>query len=234
MDPTPATSTWEVEERDSELPSLPRRLLHVFVSPGKLGEQLAETPKWLGALVVSALLIGISTALIPIEVFVEMQRAAAMERGAPMPDMPQGAIDAMRIGFPAFAVLSTFLFAFAFAGLYTLVFAFILGDEGRFKQYLAVLTHSWFIAALFSLLLTPLKIQAGDPQFTLNLASFLFFLPDGYILNVFRALDITQIWSTLVFAQGAHAIDARRSFGSAAAIGLVVLLAFALVAANFL
>lgn len=218
----------------SDLPALPRRLLQVFINPGRLCEQLAEKPRWAGALVVSAVLIGSSMLLIPVEVFMEAQRAAAMERGTSMPDMPQSAMNVMRVAVPAVTVVFTVVIAFFFAGLYTIVFAFVLGDEGRFVQYLAVLTHAWFIAALFSLLLTPLKIQAGDPRFTLNLASFLFFVPDGYVLNVFRALDITQIWSTLVVAQGAHAIDPRRSFGSAATIGLIILLAFALVAANFL
>jgi hypothetical protein len=97
-----------------------------------------------------------------------------------------------------------------------------------------VLAHAWFIAAVFALALTPLRISTGNPQFTVNLASFFFFLPEGYLLNVLRALDLSQIWSTLVFAQGAHAIDSRRSFGSAAGVGLTVVLAFALIVANFL
>ena len=85
----------------------------------------------------------------------------------------------------------------------------------------------------FGLLITPLRISTGDAQLTLNLASFLFFLEDGYVLNVFRMLDITQIWSTLVIAQGAHAIDSRRSFGSAAAILLTITLLFIGVVARF-
>lgn len=234
MDPTLETQKPTDEAGDAGLPPLPRRLLQVFVSPGVLADRLAVTPRWLSALVVSAVLVGLSTALIPVDVFLDAQRAAAIERGASMPDMPEQAVAAMRVAIPVFGMLSIFVFALLFAGLYTLVFAFVLGDEGRFKQYLAVLAHSWFIAALFSLLLTPLKIRTGDPQFTLNLASFVFFLPDGYIVDVFRALDITQIWSTLVFAQGVHAIDRRRGFGSAAVICLIFLLAFAMVAANFI
>lgn len=234
MDPTLETQRPTDAAGDADLPPLPLRLLQVFVSPGVLAERLAVTPKWLTALLVSAVVVGLATLLIPVDVFLEAQRAAAIERGATMPEMPEVAVNAMRVAIPAFATLSIFVFALVFAGLYTLVFAFVLGDEGRFKQYLAVLAHSWFIAALFSLLLTPLKIRTGDPQFTLNLASFFFFLPDGYVLDVFRALDITQIWSTLVFAQGVHAIDRRRSFSSAATICLIVLLAFALVAAIFL
>lgn len=219
---------------DDDLPSLPMRLVQVFLSPGALTEKLAEQPKWLGAMLVSAVVIGVSMTLIPPDVFMEAQRQAALERGVDMQQMPEAMMRAMRFIIPGFAVLSTVVFSFLFAGLYTLAFAFVLGDEGRFKQYLAVLTHSWFIAALFALALTPLRISTGNPQFTLNLASFLVFLPEGYLLNVFTALDISQIWSTLVFAQGAHAIDPRRSLGSATAIGMTILVAFAMIAANFL
>ena len=224
----------EKQLHEPAFPSLPKRLLYVFVSPGKLTELLAEDPKWVAALAASAVLIGISMALIPVEVFLDAQRQAALERGVDFPEMPDRMLNAMRFVFPSIAVLSTVVFSFVFAGFFTFVFVFTLGDEGRFKQYLAVLVHSWFIAALFGLLATPLRIATGDPQLTLNVASFFFFLPDGYLLNVFRALDLTQIWSLLVFAQGAHAIDKRRSFGSAAAIGLTVMLGIALVAARFM
>jgi len=126
------------------------------------------------------------------------------------------------------------IFSFFFAGVYTLIFAFILGDEGRYKQYLAISAHAAIIPALISLPLAPLRVASGDAQFSLNLASFLLFLPDSYFLNVLRMMDLTQIWSTLVVAQGARAIDPRRSFGSAAGILLGILLAVALVVARFL
>lgn len=221
-------------EAEAKLPSLPARLVAVFFSPGRLNEQLAENPRWAGALLVSAVLIGLSMALLPAELFLEVQRQAAMERGVEFPEMSERAVQAMQAIIPATTVLSTLIFSFVFAGIYTVIFAFILGDEGRFTQYLAVVTHAWFIAALFGLLVTPLRISTGDPQFTLNLASFFFFLPDGYLLNVFRVLDLTQIWSTLVIAQGAHTIDRRRSFTSAAVILLSILLVIALIAARFM
>jgi hypothetical protein len=172
--------------------------------------------------------------LIPPELFIEAQREAALERGVELPEMTDRATLAMRIVIPATTVVATLAMSFFFAGLYTVIFAFVLGDEGRYVQYLAAVTHAWFIAALFGLLVTPLRISTGDPQLTLNLGSFFFFLPDGYFLNVLRVLDLTQIWSTLVIAQGAHAIDRRRSFGSAAAILLVILVGVALVFGRFM
>ncbi len=231
-DPTsrPGTSA----RAEGALPPLPIRLVQVFVSPGVLMDRLAATPRWAGALLVSAVVVGASLALIPPEVMVEAQRQAAMERGAQLPEMGDEAMRFLRVVIPVASGVSVAVFNLLFAGLYTVVFAFVLGDEGRYVQYLAAVSHAWFIAALFGLLVTPLRIATEDPQYTLNLASFFFFLPDGYLYNVLRALDLTQIWSTLVIAQGAHAIDARRSFRSAAAILLVILLCVAMVAANFM
>jgi hypothetical protein len=216
------------------LPVLPFRLVSVFVSPGRLVSQLAENPRWAGALLVVAAVACISVLLIPIDLFIEVNRQQALERGVDFPEMGENGIRAMRIVIPVMTVVSTVVFSFVFAGLYTLIFAFILGDEGRFTQYLAVVTHAWFIAVLFGLLVTPLRISTGDPQFTLNLASFMFFVPEGYFLNVFRVLDLTQIWSTLVIAQGVHAIDHRRSFASAATVLLTLLVLIALGVARFI
>jgi hypothetical protein len=217
----------------ASLPALPARLAAVFFSPGRLMRQLTGTPAWLGALFVSAAVVGLSMLLIPAELFIEAQREAALERGVELPEMTERAMLAMRIVIPTTMVVVTLAMSFFFAGLYTVIFAFVLGDEGRYVQYLAAVTHAWFIAALFGLLVTPLRISTGDPQLTLNLGSFFFFLPDGYFLNVLRVLDLTQIWSTLVIAQGAHAIDRRRSFGSATAILLVILVGVALVVGRF-
>jgi hypothetical protein len=178
--------------------------------------------------------VTLSSALIPPEIMMEAQRAAALERGAELPPFSEDTLRLMRVVIPLTTALATCVFTFLFAGVYTVIFAFVLGDEGRYVQYLAVLAHSWFIAALFGLALTPLRIYTENPQFTVNFASFFLFLPDGYPLSVLRALDLSQIWSTLVFAQGAHAIDPRRSFGSALGIGLTLMLFIALILANFM
>lgn len=215
------------------LPGLLTRLLWVFVSPGRLVQGLAKDPVWVGALFVGAVVVALSVALIPVELILEANRTAALERGTEFPEMGEGAQQFMRVFVPAVSVLSVAVMTFFFAGLYTVVFAFVLGDEGSYKQYLAVVSHAWFIPALFALLLVPLKISAGDMQITLNLGLFMPFLPEGYLQNLFRFLDLTQIWSVLVIAQGAHAIDKRRSFGSAAGILLVLLVVFAAVMARF-
>ena len=68
-------------ERDgtsAPLPPLHIRLVWVFVSPGKLMARLAETPRWLMAMLVSAAVVGLSMALVPPELMLEVQRQAAI------------------------------------------------------------------------------------------------------------------------------------------------------------
>lgn len=215
-------------------PPLHRRLLDTFVSPGRMGRAVAEDPKWLGAMLVVIGLIALSTSLLPPELYAEMQRRAALAQGATPPPMTDDTLRLIRIFSIVGGSITVGIMSFIFAGLYTFVFAFVLGDEGGYKQYLALTVHAAFIPALLSLPLVPLRIQAGDPQFGLNMASFLFFLEPGYLRNVFRMLDLTQIWATVVSAIGVHQIDRRRGFASAFAILMGFVLAVALVFGRFL
>ena len=217
------------EAEQSEIPSLPSRLFNVFLSPGKVMEAVAKDPVWVGALLVGAVLIALQTALIPFDMMMETMRQAAVEAGPDAPEIPEWLMNIMRYGTPVFAMIGTFLRTVVFAGLYWLIFSFVLGDEGRYRQSFAIGAHALFVPALIGLALVPLKIMTGDAQATLNLGSFLFFLPDGYWSNVFRLMDLTGIWSALIIAQGAHSIDAKRSFGSAAAILIAIVFIVALI-----
>lgn len=211
-------------------PSLPRRLFDAVVSPGKMGRDLAADPRWLGAMLVCAALLALSVALIPWELFAEMSRRMAIQSGRPAPEFTGRLQTAIRVGSIVGSGLSFVVFALIGAGVNTFIFAFVLGDEGRYRQYLAIGVHAAVIPALASLLLAPMRIATGDPQLTINVGTFLPFLPAGYVAGVLQALDLSRVWSALVVARGIHSIDRRRSFGSAARIQLAVMFLIALVA----
>lgn len=217
---------------DEPTPALPLRLLDTLFSPGKMAEAVARDPKWLGALLVSMAVVALSTALLPPELMVEVQRRSALARGVTPPPVTDRTLQMIRyfsIGGSGVGVAAV---ALLLSGIYTLLFAFILGDDGRFKQYFAVFVHAMLIPALLSVLLVPLRIRTGDPQFALSFASFFYFLEPGYLFRVLRFLDLTQIWAVAVVALGAHAIDPRRSVASALTLMLMVTLAFALISAR--
>jgi hypothetical protein len=195
---------------------------------------LAAEPRWVMALVLSAALMSLQVALIPVEVWESFMREQSLAQGGTPLPMPDWVTDWMGILTAVGAALGTSIAIPIGAGFLTLTFAFVLGDEGSYRQYLAVTAHSFFIPALVGLLITPLKIVTQDPQLTLTLGSFFFFLPSGYWLGVLTAMDLTYIWSSLVIAQGAHSIDSRRSFRSAVVILLSLMFAMALIIGRFM
>ena len=200
----------------------PVRVFQTFFDPGALMEALAQRPVWAAAVILGAVLVVGQTLLIPADVWDAMMRETMLRSGREIPKGFTMGGSLMRISALTFGTLGYFLVAFLFAGIVTLVFAFVLGDEARYRQYLAVMGHAWLIPALVGFLLLPLKIYQQDPQLTLNLGVFLYFLPEGYLSRVAKMLDLSQAWAWLVVAQGAHAISPRRSFESAAVVVMVL------------
>ena len=207
---------------------LPTRLVQAFFSPGELGRALAAQPAWGAALLLGLVLTVAQVALIPAEVWDASMREAALSQGAEMPPGMEAAGTFMRVAAVVGGALGYVLILSLYAGIATLVFAFVMGDEGRYRQYLAVAAHAWLIPAVVGLFLLPLRIIQEDPSFSINLASFLFFMEEGYPLRVARMLDFGIAWAFLVVAQGAHAIDPRRSFASAVTVLMVLFVATAL------
>ncbi len=213
------------------LPSLPRRCLDVVFSPGRLFEALREQPAWVAALVLGTLLAALQTALIPADVWAELQRQMALQKGVEVPEMGATMATVLRYVTPVLAAFGWFVMSFLFAGIVAVIFAFILGDEGRYRQYLAVYAHAMLIPAVVGVLLVPLRIAQRDPRFTINLGAFFFFLPEGYLHRLLNVMDLTQLWAWVLVGLGAHAIHPRRSVTSAVTIALAIALASFAVAA---
>lgn len=208
-------------------PALPRRVLDVFVSPGRLTEALAARPVWAGALVLGAAVVVLQIALIPAEVWDTVFRELMLQQGQTPPEEGVGG-SLMRVWSVVAGSVAWVLMTFLAAGLITVLFAFVLGDEGRYAQYLAILAHAWLIPAFVGLALVPLRVSLADPQLVLSVGLFFPFLEEGYAADVLGFLDLAQLWALLVVAEGAHAIEPRRSFGSAAALLLVLTLILAM------
>jgi len=228
--PEPEGTVLATESEATPLPPFHRRVADVFFAPGKLGAALREHPAWASALFTGAALTVLQVGLLPSSVWEAAFRQTMLRRGQPMPEGFAGGTF-MRISSIIGGGLGYVLMALLMAGVVTLVFAFILGDEGRFKQYLAVLSHAWLISAILGLFTVPLKIAQQSPSATLNLGSFFFFLPTGYWLKVLTMLDLTQIWAWLVVAAGVHAVDPRRSFKSAAVLLILLFVLLVMVIA---
>ena len=218
-----------MEETQGLSPSpLPMRLIEVFFNPGKLFETLREKPLWFGALFVGALLVTASVLLIPSELLVQASRAAILRQGGEVPPFMEGAGGLFKVIGVLGAVLFWFIWAFLLAAVAVVVFAFLFGDEGRYVQYLSVVSHALIISAVGALLTLPLRIVQEDPALTLSLGTFAFFLEEGYPLRVLKGLDLFSLWGYGVMAVGATKIDPRRGFTSALIVFLLVGLVTAL------
>jgi len=217
------------DSASSSFPSLPKRLGQVFFSPGELFTALREKPVWFGALAVVVVLGGLSVALIPTEMWLEITRNQLIEQGQEVPSALESTGPIIRIFSVFGGALVMFIMAFVMAGIVTLFFSFLFGDEGRYGQYLSVVAHASIISSLGALLLVPLRIANGDPSVTLSLGTFAFFMEDGYPLRVLKLLDLFAIWSYLVMAVGVTKIDPRRTLGFAVTFFMIFALVFALV-----
>ncbi|RMH14123.1 MAG: hypothetical protein D6701_11600 [Gemmatimonadetes bacterium] len=211
-----------------------QRLLNVMVSPGEAMRAVVAHPSWFAALALGGVLIAVGIALIPPEIFIEnMQRRAAEQGGELPPGFGEGSGAMFRVFGILGSVLFWFIAAWVLSGLLTLLFAFVLGDEGRYRQYLAVWAHAQFVAALGQLVVTPLRISNRDPQLVLSVGTLLPFLGDGYLAALLGQLDLFGLWGWGLIAVGVHALNPKRSLAATTAIVMVFPVLFAAIGAIF-
>lgn len=205
-----------------------QRFVGVFVSPGKVFEWLAKEPRWLGALILAAVFAVVSQVMVPAEMMETAMRTQMMESGQDLSDADiERFVGISRTFGPVFGVIFVGLITLLAGGLVTGVFAFLMGDNGKFKQYFAVTAHAFLISSLGTLAITPLKVMSGDLQLIIGPGSVLGgMLGDGYLSNFLRFIDVFMIWALVALAIGATKIDPKRDFATAfgALMGLYLII----------
>ncbi len=212
-----------------------RRMLLLLSAPGRLGDHLRERPVWWDALLLGALLVAGANLLIPPEVWEDFVRAQAMGSGSAATDgTPPAPGDMIRIFSSLAAPVAWVLFMLISSGIMTFVFAFLLGDEGRFGQYFAGTAHAALLTGLGGILVSPLRAARSDPQLTLSVGTFLQGALDGSFVGVFlNSLDLFGLWAWVVMGIVFSRYDPGRSAGSAVAIVLGISGALVAVLAGF-
>jgi len=224
-----------LEPPGAALPPLWKRVLDVFVAPGDLFAALAREPRWFAAVVVGGVLMGGASWVVPVEVYQDSMRAAALERGGAVPDNLEQIAGFSRLGATIFGPVLYLFMSALLAGFATLMFAFVFGDRGRFKQYLSAATHVSLISAVGQLVSTPLRISSGSPELGISVGSALAgFLPEGYLLNVLMTQQLFGIWATFAFAIAATRIEPKRGLGSAFAILMALSVGLGMIGALFM
>ena len=226
----PAAAAGPVPLAPARLPNVAARVLQVFYGPGELFAKLRDRPAWGATLLLGAVLSLASFMVVPPDLWEASFREQMIAAGANVPAGFDFGRTAQLLG-GAGTALFWLVLTFVLAGLLTLIFAFVLGDNGRYVQYLSVVSHALLIAAIGALLITPLKIVQQDLQLTLNLGLFFPLDAESYPARVLRLLDLFMLWAIVAIGVGASKIDPRRGWVGAAGVvttlwvGLMMLLA---------
>ena len=218
-----------MSEAAASPPSLPRRVVAVFVSPGGLFEQLREKPVWGGAMLLLVVVNVVVMLLMPAELFEEQIRRSLEGTGNEMSgDAIATAVSIGRYAGIAMAGVMGAVGTFAIAGIMFFVFATLLGDSGRFRQYLSVCAHALIISSVGALVQVPLRRLQGDIELTLSLGTFAPFLGEGFLQAFLNAIGLFGLWVAMLMALGVTRIQPGRSWGGAFTILLGLYCVFAL------
>lgn len=213
------------------LPSLPGRIVAVFVSPGRLFEQLRDRPVWGATMLLLVILNVIMMFLLPAELFEEQIRQGVADSGMGEDEIAMAATIGRYVGIAGAGVMGA-VGSFIVGTVLFLVFATMLGDKGRFRQYLSVVVHALVVSSIGALAQVPLKRSAGDMELVLSLGTFAPFLDEGFLLSFLGAIGLFGIWCAMLMAIGITRIQPTRSWGGAFSIVMVLYGLFALGAAG--
>lgn len=186
------------------------------------------------ALLACSLLALASYLLIPVDLWNEMFREQAIRAGRPAPPANLASSPVVRISGSIVTLVMPALMVALAAGVTTTVFAFFLGDEGRYRQHLAVVAHAFLVPVASAVLLVPLKLVLRDPQATINLSVFAVgFDEESYAFRALRMLDLFVLWGWWLVAIGMTRLDRRRGLGSAVGVTLGLAVGMAMLFAVF-
>ena len=216
-------------------PAFFKRFGMVFFSPGTLFEQLAPNPAWF-VMALVATLVGTAGwfALVPADAlsasFMEQMRTGGTEMPpealASMQSVPPSML---KFGAALGALVVGVVIPVAAAALSYVIFVFIRGDRGGFKQHLCVFAHGAIVWQFGSIVTAFVHGRHGRIAETLSLGDLFPFLPDGYVASVLGALEFFTIWYVVVAGIGLATLDKRRDAGSTVGILLGLLLVTALI-----
>jgi hypothetical protein len=198
-----------------------RRVVDVFVAPGRLFEYFRERTPWGGPLLIAMAIGALLVLLVPTELFVEQARESMRQAGdtaGPLPD-PETLAGFGRIAGMVGNLVGTPILAFGLAGILTLVFSVVGSRGAAYRQYLAVVTHSMLILSLGGLITLPVQISSGNLNARLSLALLAPFLEQGtFAYRVLHGLDIFTLWALVVVALGVSVINRGTSWARSAAL----------------
>ena len=216
------------------LPSLPSRIVAVFMSPASLFDKLKERPVWLVPFLVSvALGTGIQL-IVPAEMRMEVVEQQLAASGN---EVTQEQIDtAMSFSDPTgvFQIVIRVVFGLGMYAFLALVlfatFSLIMRGTGSFKQLFSALCHAGYVPLAGALLSSILISQTGNPAAEINMGLLTPEGASGFSAAFLNGIDPFAVWGCVTMGVAVSRIYEGRSV--AAGAGLLIFVYFTVVAAG--
>jgi hypothetical protein len=207
------------------LPPAPKNLLARFIgvltSPRDTFFSVAASPKWLGMLAVTAVIVAIFSAL---PMTTEAGRQAAVDQqvtsmqsfGVTVSDQMYEQLEKRSGTMPyqtaVVVIVATPIIALIVAGILFAIFNAAMGGEATFKQVFAILVHAGVISAVSAVFSGVVNYFRGSMGSVANLGALLPMLSEksfaGHLLGV---VDVFLIWYIVVLAIGLAVLYRRRT-----------------------
>lgn len=201
-------------------PGLITRLIGVIFSPREAFAAVVARPKWLGAVVVVGLIIGVAQfSLLSTDVgkqmTIDQQVSAAEAFGFKISDeqyaQMERSMENARYTSPIVTMFALPLGMTITAGILHLMFGLIGGGNGTYKQVYAISAHSTIISALQLVFTTIVTVAAGHSAGA-NLSVFVPTLEEtSFLYRFLSTIDLFYVWSTFITAVGLSVLYKRRT-----------------------
>ena len=201
--------------------SLAARVVGVLLSPRSTYADVANHPRWLGALLVVLVVAG---GCVSAFMSTETGKQAALEQqvktlesfGMKLNDaayqrMEKG-MDRAWITAPLGQIVVFPIVALIVGGIVFAIFNAVLGGDAAFKQVYAIVVHSAIVVALQQLFVMPLNYARQTMSSPTNLAVFLPFLDENsFAARMLGAIDLFIVWWAISLSIGLGVLYHRRT-----------------------
>lgn len=222
---------------ETRQPNVLEQIIGVFMAPTKTFEAIDRKPNFLVPLILITL-ISIFTAYIIMPTVMpaqmEKQREKMVEQGMSDEQIDQAMATGEKFGSIFGLVgagVSPIIMLLIAAGILMFICSPILGGTASFAKAFSIMSYSWLIYMLGSLVKIPLIIKQKTPDIHFSPATF---WPEeqakNFLYHFLKSFDIFAIWQYVVLAIGVAIIYKFSKQKAGIAIGILFLI-FALLGA---
>lgn len=229
-------SSAPMEHDSTETAGLASRLIGVVFSPRDAYTAVAANPRWLGAMLVSGLIImAVNVIFLSTDVgksaTLDQQLGVMKALGVTVTDQMVQQMES-RMAYAPYTTAASLLVALPLmgaimAGLLLAVFTAVLGGGATFRQVYAVVAHSMIIGAIQQAFSFPIMYTREELTSPTKLSVFFPMLGETSFFTYFLgAIDLFYIWSMINVSIGIAVLYKRRTGPVAAVLlGIYALIA---------